>query len=65
MLKECILMLYVLSQLLLPSLTIVKVSLMESVRTYSQTVDKVATCPEIATLVAEYQSNAQEMITKG
>lgn len=38
---------------------------MESVRTYSQTVDKVATCPEIATLVAEYQSNAQEMITKG
>jgi len=38
---------------------------MESVRTYSQTVDKVATCPEIATLVAEYQSNAQEMISKG
>jgi dynein heavy chain 1 len=41
------------------------VSLMETVRTYSQTCDRVASNSGIAPLVAEYRSDAQAMIAKG
>ncbi|KAM0792972.1 hypothetical protein ACM66B_002727 [Microbotryomycetes sp. NB124-2] len=41
------------------------VSLMEAVQTYTQTVAKVQEHPEIAMLVAESQSNAQQQIAKG
>ncbi|KAK4049755.1 dynein heavy chain [Microbotryomycetes sp. JL221] len=41
------------------------VSLMETVQTYSQTVDKVQRHPEIAMLVAESHSKAQQQIAKG
>jgi dynein heavy chain 1 len=41
------------------------VSLMETVRTYSQTCDRVAANPGIAPLVAEYRTDAQSMIAKG
>lgn len=40
------------------------VSLMESVRTYTQTIDQIASHPD-ATLLASYRSTAQQMITKG
>jgi dynein heavy chain 1 len=41
------------------------VSLMESVRVYTQTLDLVNSHPEIAILLASYQSHAQQMISKG
>ncbi|CEG69843.1 Putative Dynein heavy chain [Rhizopus microsporus] len=41
------------------------VSLMETVRTFSQTVHKVNRNPEIATLVAGYRNEVHNMITKG
>lgn len=41
------------------------VSLMESVRTYTQTAAKVDATPGIAMLVAEYRAEAQQMISKG
>lgn len=41
------------------------VSLMETVRTYSQTIAKVQANPGIAALVAEFRINAQQQITKG
>ncbi|KAG2237733.1 dynein heavy chain [Thamnidium elegans] len=41
------------------------VSLMETVRTFSQTVHKVNRNPEIATLVAGYRNEVHTMITKG
>lgn len=41
------------------------VSLMESVRTYTQTATKVDATPGIAMLVAEYRHEAQQMISKG
>jgi len=41
------------------------VSLMESVRVYSQTLDLVKSHPEISILLANYQSHAQQMISKG
>ena len=42
-----------------------QVSLMETVRTFSQTVDKVNQNPVIAPLVAEYRNDAHNQITKG
>jgi dynein heavy chain 1 len=41
------------------------VSLMESVRTYTQTLDLVEHNPDIAILLASYRSHAQQMISKG
>ena len=41
------------------------VSLMESVRVYTQTLDLVKSHPEISILLANYQSHAQQMISKG
>lgn len=41
------------------------VSLMETVRTYSQTIAKVQANPGIVALVAEFRNNAQQQITKG
>lgn len=41
------------------------VSLMETVRTYSQTITKVHSNPGIVPLVAEFRNNAQKQITKG
>lgn len=41
------------------------VSLMETVRTYSQTIAKVHKNPGIVALVAEFRNNAQQQITKG
>ncbi|KAK4688349.1 dynein cytoplasmic 1 heavy chain, partial [Tremellales sp. Uapishka_1] len=41
------------------------VSLMESVRTYTQTLDLVDRHPEIAILLASYRNHAQQMIAKG
>ncbi|CAG8442752.1 1825_t:CDS:10 [Diversispora eburnea] len=41
------------------------VSLMETVRTYAQTVQKVKKHPEIIMLVASYRNDVQGMITKG
>ncbi|KAI7869607.1 dynein heavy chain [Mucor mucedo] len=41
------------------------VSLMETVRTFSQTVHKVNRNPDIATLVAGYRNEVHNMITKG
>ena len=41
------------------------VSLMESVRVYTQTLDLVNGHPEISILLASYQSHAQQMISKG
>ena len=41
------------------------VSLMESVRTYTQTLDLITNNPEIATLLATYCNHAQQMIAKG
>ena len=41
------------------------VSLMETVRTYAQTCDRVLAHPGIAPLVAEYRTDAQTMISRG
>ena len=41
------------------------VSLMESVRTYTQILDLIDANPNIAILLASYRSHAQQMITKG
>ncbi|ORY33069.1 putative motor [Naematelia encephala] len=41
------------------------VSLMESVRTYSQTLDLIDANADIAILLASYRSHAQQMISKG
>jgi dynein heavy chain 1 len=41
------------------------VSLMESVRIYSQTIDLVENNPDIAILLASYRSHAQQMISRG
>jgi dynein heavy chain 1 len=41
------------------------VSLMESVRIYSQTQDLVENNPDIAILLASYRSHAQQMISRG
>ncbi|KAK9719430.1 dynein heavy chain [Basidiobolus ranarum] len=41
------------------------VSLMETVRTYQQTLNKIHKHPDIATLVAGYRNDVQVMITKG
>ncbi|KAK8843995.1 hypothetical protein IAR55_006788 [Kwoniella newhampshirensis] len=41
------------------------VSLMESVRTYTQTLDLIEYNPDIAVLLASYRSHAQQMIEKG
>ncbi|KAI7825176.1 dynein heavy chain [Gamsiella multidivaricata] len=41
------------------------VSLMETIRTYSQMVNKVQRHGEIATLVAGYRNDAQKMVSKG
>ncbi|SCV72617.1 BQ2448_4154 [Microbotryum intermedium] len=41
------------------------VSLMETLRTYSQTIAKLQANPGIAALVAEFRTNAQQQITKG
>lgn len=41
------------------------VSLMETVRTYQQTVTRVQENPGITALVAEFHNNAQEQISKG
>ena len=41
------------------------VSLMESVRIYSQTLDLIETNPDIAILLASYRSHAQQMISRG
>jgi dynein heavy chain 1 len=38
---------------------------MESVRTYTQTLDLVEHNPDIAILLASYRSHAQQMISKG
>ncbi|KAF9336730.1 hypothetical protein BG006_007626 [Podila minutissima] len=43
----------------------VAVSLMETIRTYSQMVNKVQRHSEIATLVAGYRNDAQKMVSKG
>lgn len=41
------------------------VSLMETVRTYNQTVDLVNQHPDVVMLLADYRHDAQQMITKG
>lgn len=41
------------------------VSLMETVRTYDQTVEVIARNPDVAMLLAEYQIQTQDMISKG
>jgi dynein heavy chain 1 len=41
------------------------VSLMESVRTYTQTLDLIEHNPDIAILLASYRNHAQQMIAKG
>src|SRR5688572_14980535 len=41
------------------------VSLMETVRTYAQTVQKVQKHPEIVMLIASYRNDVQDMIAKG
>ncbi|WVQ81477.1 hypothetical protein IAT38_003601 [Cryptococcus sp. DSM 104549] len=41
------------------------VSLMESVRTFTQTLDLVESNPEVAILLASYRSHAQQMIERG
>ncbi|KAF9922924.1 hypothetical protein FBU30_006961 [Linnemannia zychae] len=43
----------------------IAVSLMETIRTYSQMVNKVQRHGEIATLVAGYRNDAQKMVSKG
>ncbi|KAI8361054.1 dynein heavy chain [Mortierella sp. GBAus27b] len=43
----------------------IAVSLMETIRTYSQMVNKVQRHAEIATLVAGYRNDAQKMVAKG
>lgn len=40
-------------------------SLMETVRTYTQTIDRVTSNPGIATLVAEYRRDVQTLLAKG
>jgi dynein heavy chain 1 len=41
------------------------VSLMESVRTYTQTLDLIDSNPDIVLLLASYRNHAQQMISKG
>jgi len=41
------------------------VSLMESVRTFTQTLDVIDSNPDVAVLLASYRSHAQQMISKG
>ena len=41
------------------------VSLMETVRTYNQTVDLVAAHPAVTLLLADYRNDVQQMISKG
>lgn len=38
---------------------------METVRTWDQTVEKVAANPGVAPLLAEHRNNAQDMVARG